>query len=296
MTAYPPALAAHLHHEITTVCHCWRVTRRDGSVLGFTDHDRPLTVGGVICRPHSGFSASEATQALGLAGDVVDVGGALSSDDLTDDDIERGLYDDATVETLLVNWRDPESAALLRVGTVGAITRRGAHFVAELKGTNHALDRVAGRRASRSCDAMLGDARCGFDLDQTGFRSQGTVLATQGARAVVVEGLAGFAGGWFAGGTVRWLDGPRAERVDHVAAHSLQSAGVVLTLQAADGPLPGAGNGLEVTAGCDKSLSTCKTKFGNALNFRGLPHLPGNDAAYGYVAQGAVFDGAPLVP
>ena len=33
-----------------------------------------------------------------------------------------------------------------------------------------------------------------------------------------------------------------------------------------------------VTAGCDKQFAaTCKTKFANATNFRGFPHMPGPD-------------------
>ena len=47
---------------------------------------------------------------------------------------------------------------------------------------------------------------------------------------------------------------------------------------------------------CDKRFATCKAKFANALNFRGFPHLPGNDAAYGYVVEGGEFDGGPIVP
>ncbi len=45
MSAWPEMLAAHLAREVTTVCHCWRLTRTDGWVAGFTDHDRPLIVG-----------------------------------------------------------------------------------------------------------------------------------------------------------------------------------------------------------------------------------------------------------
>ena len=38
--------ADHLAGTVTTVCHCWRLRREDGTVLGFTDHDRPLFVDG----------------------------------------------------------------------------------------------------------------------------------------------------------------------------------------------------------------------------------------------------------
>jgi uncharacterized phage protein (TIGR02218 family) len=32
-----------------------------------------------------------------------------------------------------------------------------------------------------------------------------------------------------------------------------------------------------VSAGCDKSHRTCRAKFANIANFRGFPHMPGND-------------------
>ncbi len=32
-----------------------------------------------------------------------------------------------------------------------------------------------------------------------------------------------------------------------------------------------------VSAGCDKHFATCQAKFANTVNFRGFPHMPGND-------------------
>ena len=89
MTIYPEALAAHLEGAVTTICHCWRLTRRDGVVKGFTDHDRRLTVDGTPFEPLTGFSATEARDTLGLAVDTVDVEGALSSDEIDEADIAR---------------------------------------------------------------------------------------------------------------------------------------------------------------------------------------------------------------
>jgi len=37
------------------------------------------------------------------------------------------------------------------------------------------------------------------------------------------------------------------------------------------------GEAVNLVAGCDKQLSTCTAKFSNAVNFRGFPHMPGND-------------------
>jgi len=49
-----------------------------------------------------------------------------------------------------------------------------------------------------------------------------------------------------------------------------------------------------VTAGCDKRFETCRMKFANAINFRGFPHLPGNDFVAAYAVPGEPgHDGSP---
>jgi uncharacterized phage protein (TIGR02218 family) len=296
VSLYPPGLAAHLEGEVTTVCHCWRLTRTDGTVLGFTDHDRPLTAAGTAFQPRTGFSATEARDTLGLAIDTVDIEGALSSAEISEADIAAGLYDDATVETLLVNWRDPTMATVLRSATVGRIARRDGAFVVELKSRMHALDQVNGRSLARRCDAELGDQRCRFDLDRDGYSAAGAVVSATTPELLRVSGLDGFPGGWFAHGVLDWSGGALAGRRSRITGHTKSEGGVDLALQPGDLPGPGAGDNFVVRAGCDKSFAICKAKFSNALNFQGFPHLPGNDAAYGYVVDGNVFDGGPLVP
>jgi uncharacterized phage protein (TIGR02218 family) len=296
LTVYPEALAEHLGRDVTTTCHCWRLTRADGAVTGFTDHDRPLTVDGTLFEPETGFSASEARDTLGLAVDTVDVEGALSSARISEADIAAGLYDRATVETLLVNWRAPQDFARLRKATIGKIVRSDGRFVAELESLAHALDKPSGRYVTRACDAELGDARCGVLLDHPDYAGAGAVLAVETAEMVAVSGLDGFATGWFSHGTISWTTGGRAGRRERIVGHRKDTAGVTLTLRPGGGPAMATGDAFTMKAGCDKSFATCKAKFANALNFRGFPHLPGNDAAYNYVADGGKFDGGPVVP
>jgi uncharacterized phage protein (TIGR02218 family) len=296
LSAWPETLAAHVSREVTTVCHCWRLTRTDGWVRGYTDHDRPLTVGATLYAPQTGLAASEARDTLGLAVDTVDVEGALSSDDISEEDIAAGLYDGASVETFLVNWRQPSDFVLLRKATVGKITRADGRFVAELESLVHSLDRPHGRYVSRSCDAELGDARCGFDLDNPDFTGTGTVEAHEAPSTLIVSGLDGFDAGWFAHGVLTWATGANAGRSERVEEHRKDATGTTLVLRPRAGFAAAEGDTFSLVAGCDKKFATCKAKFANALNFRGFPHLPGNDAAYGYVVDGGNFDGGPVVP
>ncbi len=46
------------------------------------------------------------------------------------------------------------------------------------------------------------------------------------------------------------------------------------------------GDTFRVTAGCDKRFATCRNRFANAVNFRGLPHVPGNDFVVSYAIAG----------
>ena len=53
---------AHLATGNTTRALCWRVERADGEVFGFTDHDAPITFGGLTYEARSAFEGSELSE------------------------------------------------------------------------------------------------------------------------------------------------------------------------------------------------------------------------------------------
>jgi uncharacterized phage protein (TIGR02218 family) len=165
MKTFSPALAEHLAGGATTLCNCWRITRADGVALGFTDHDRTIPFDGLDYEPATGLDASEAVAHAGLQVGGLEVTGALSSERISETDLKAGLCDNARVETWLVNWSDPGERHLMRVGSIGEVKRDQNTFVAEIRSLSHALDQASGRLFRATCDADLGDARCGIDLD-----------------------------------------------------------------------------------------------------------------------------------
>jgi len=48
-------------------------------------------------------------------------------------------------------------------------------------------------------------------------------------------------------------------------------------------------------ATCDRSFATCREKFNNGVNFRGFPHIPGNDALMRYPEAADALEGRPRV-
>lgn len=276
MKSLPPTLQAHLDSGVTTLAWCWRLTRRDGSRLGFTDHDRDLAFDSTTFAAATGFTASDIKDQVGLAVDNLEVESALSADALSEDELAAGLYDDARVEIWRVNWQDTSQRVMMRSGSLGEVRRAGAAFSAEVRGLAHYLQQPKGRLFQYACDADLGDARCGVDLDSPAFKSTGTVIAASSQRRFTASGLAGFTDGWFTRGLLTFTSGANAGRSQEVRRHTLASPVMIELWQPfALAILPD--DTFTVTAGCDKQFATCKAKFANGVNFRGFPHLPGND-------------------
>jgi uncharacterized phage protein (TIGR02218 family) len=277
MKTLPPALQAHLDTGATTLCWCWRLARRDGTTLGFTDHDRDLVFDATTFEAAAGFTASEMRDSVGLSVDNLEVSSALSSERLSEADLAAGLYDDARVEIFRVNWVSPEDRVLMRSGSLGEVRRSGSAFTAEVRGLAHYLQQPKGRLYQFTCDADVGDARCAVDLDLPAYRGEGTIAAVLAERRFAASGLDAFADAWFARGLLRFTSGAADGQAVEVKAHGKSGGIVTLELWAhVRGPLV-VGQTFVVTAGCDKHLATCKAKFANASNFRGFPHMPGND-------------------
>lgn len=286
MRTIPPALQSKLDSGITTLCRCTIVTRRDGVVLGFTDHDEDVVLGEVVCRAGTGLAGSEAISRLGLAVDGTEISGALADDSLTEADLSAGRFDAASVETHLVDWSEPALGVLISKGTLGEVRREGQAFAAEIRGLAETLSQESGRLYTASCSADLGDARCTVDLDGPAFRGEGTIAAVIGTSSLVASGLDAFDEGWFTAGKVSWTSGANAGLAVEVKRHRRDGDLVVLELwQAMPEPLT-EGDTFVVTAGCDKRFSTRHTRFANAVNFRGFPHIPGNDFVVRYAVDG----------
>lgn len=289
MRDIPSAFAAHLAGGVTTLCRCWSLRRRDGVALGFTDHDRDLTLSGLVHEARTGLDAAEASAESGFAVSGGDVAGALSALGLTEADIAGGLYDGASVETWLVDWAEPGTRLLLDVGTIGEVRREGDAFVAELRGLAHRLDAERGRTFRATCGADLGDGRCRVDL--AAWRTTGRVTGLPEPATLAVALAGSFADGLFTGGTLTWTAGANAG----LKADVRLQLDALLELWTAPPRPVAAGDAFSLTAGCDKRLATCRDRFANAVNFQGFPHMPGNDAVMRAVpGSEPVLDGGSL--
>jgi len=269
------ALAAHLAGEVTTLATCWRLERADGWVRGFTDHDRELVVDGLTYVASTGFLPSAIKTGSDLSVDNLDVDGFLDDAALRTEDLMAGLFDGARIEVFIVNWADiAQGRLLLRKGYLGEIKRADQRFSTEIRGLSNRLQQTAGNLYSRLCRVDLGSAQCGVALGpRTDTYSVTQVIAADTVRIVTAR-----ATGFFTFGKATFTTGANAGAVNEVLLHDGQTIRLFV-------PMPRpivVGDQIVLVAGCDKTPETCNAKFANILNFRGEPHIPGNDKVFSY--------------
>lgn len=286
-------LQARLDSGATTLCRCWKVERRDGRVYGFTDHDEDLSFGEVLFKASSGLDATALQASTGLSVDNGQVMGALSDAGVTETEIRAGRFDRARIEHWLVDWTRPELRTLMFVGSFGEIRRKDRAFEVELRGLAEALNTPVGRTLQRKCDRRLGDEKCRVDREAARFAASAMVEEMESRGVILASGLDGFSDGWFTAGTVIWTSGGNVGDRALVKADGLTAAGLRrVAFWREAGVTISAGDQFRIYAGCDRSAETCRAKFDNFLNFRGFPHIPGDDWVAAYPKNGEVHDGS----
>ena len=290
------ALHTHLQTGSTTVARAWYIERRDGIGLGFTDHDVDLSFDNMLFRAAAGMTAKVLHQTSGLAVDNTEALGVLVDDRISEQDINAGLYDLASVQSWLVNWQNPDERKLIFKGSVGEIRRQGHAFDAELRGLTEALNQVQGRVYQHQCTSIVGDdTGCGVNLDDPQFHMRAGVLQVPDRHSIVLDAAGDFAAGWFTRGRMTIETGAGASVVAWIKQDTIENGTRVVQLWEDLRANLQLGDQILLHAGCDKTPGTCKAKFGNLLNFQGFPFIPGEDWLVSVPIRAGQNDGGALV-
>jgi len=270
---------AVLEQAVTALAVCWRLSRADGVVLGFTSHDHDLVIDGVVFRATPGMTPSAVTQTDSLEGDSMSLEGVLDVAAITAADLAAGRWSGAVVEVLVCDWSDPGAGFLcLSRGRIGELARPGfaatGAFQVELVSDLEVVDDVLPVRLSPICRSDLGDRQCGVDLDR--LRRIWAVSGGGGSRLTLAPGLV--AADRFRGGRLRFVRGP----LTGIDRNIVEVIGSELRLDAAVPERGLSGAWVRLTQGCDKRISTCRDQYRNVLAFGGEPHVPGTDALLRY--------------
>jgi len=264
--------------DLETVATFWRVLRRDGVTLGFTSHDGDLWFDGVVHRAAPGMVPSSIRRTADFEPDSAEVQGALSHESITATDLAEGRFDGAQIRIGLVDWETGEREILYR-GSIGSVVEEDGRFSAELVSRKAELQRDPVPRTSPGCRAEFCGPGCSLPAVQ--YTHEATLQAVNLAANRVTLAMSA-PSSIFAGGTLRWLEGPHAGMAMQVLA--LFGEALVLDTPLSASLFPGSRAVLR--EGCDHTIHTCAQRFANAVNFQGEPYLPGNDHITRYPTPG----------
>lgn len=287
MKSCSSGLASHIAQEVTTLATLWKITRKDGVVLGFTDHDEdiiyPPNPSGLLYQAATAYSRSALRASDNLDVQNMQLDGIIESDSISDDDIRAGRYDYPQVEIRMVNWQDLSQGSVGEptfIGIGGQIELKEFMYSLELRGLGQLLTQTEGDLYSPSCRVDLGDpATCKVDL--AALTQTGEVATVADNRTLFCTGVVAD-DGYFDGGLLTWLTGANAGLSMEVKQwiSGTPAAEIVLMLKMLLDIQPG--DTFTIAPGCDKNVLTCKNKFSNVINFHGEPDVPGRDFMLSY--------------
>ncbi len=270
------ALKAHMALGSTTMALCWKATLTNGTIVTATAHDRDIVFDGLTYLSTAAYTPSDVESGADMAPDNLEVEGFLASPHITAADVHTGIWDYAAIEIFEVNYRDLTMGRnRIRSGTLGEVKSGFAMFRAELRGLMQAYSRRIVRLIQATCDADLGDARCGVNLNAGSptMTVTGTIDSVASNRQFT-DAARNEAADWFTAGKITFTSGLN----NGLSMEVKQSTALgVITLHEAMPFNIVAGDTYSMYAGCQKRMAEdCIAKFDNVVNFRGFPHLPGS--------------------
>lgn len=276
LTVEQPYGIPWMQSEIVHSAWCWKITRRDGVMLGFTSHDTDIEYNGVVYKAATGFAPSSVSTTGDMSVDNLDAEGMLRSDSLTAEDLRKGIYTNAAIEVFLINYQNlKDEVFLMRRGVLGEVTYGKNGFKAEIRGLMEAYQQQAGKVYQKNCRTCLGSKECGVYLPYWTFEGKVTGISEDGSFVIDVKKENDF----FSYGVITWKTGLNAGSQMEVKKYNANGKTELF--------LPmnftvGIGDTFSIVAGCDSNATTCRNKFNNLVNFRGEPYIIGNSYSASY--------------
>jgi uncharacterized phage protein (TIGR02218 family) len=273
MRTISAALEAHFGQDVTTLAVGWIITRTDGTTFGYTNLDVPYELSpGLTLQPKTDISSVQ--QGTSGSVDNLDLFIPFESAAMVHEDIENGLYDGAELFLFMFNYKDLSGDIMPIIrGTLGVSSVNDTGATLEFNSLADKLNTKIMEVATYECPALLGDAICKVVL--AGYTVSGAVDEVTDNAQFTATGSLSATDNYYQYGVLTWATGDNAGKKIEVKKYTGSTKAIELMF-----PMfydIAAGDTFSVVAGCDKLFSTCRTKFSNYKNFRGRPHIPGED-------------------
>ena len=292
MKALTPALKALLATKSFLKADLYDFTLIDGTVLHYTSYDIPLTVGTSPAIKYTAhelqIQRSNISQKSDLSVDTMNlncfpIAGATIKGLPVIEAIKCGMLDGATV-ALHKCFMNPANESVVGTvsnfffGRVGEIQAGRTAAVIPVNSITELLDTQTPSRVYQpQCIRQLYDTCCG--VSKAAHTASGSVTANKGIgdpsttiipTTITTSASPLIASGHYDLGIITFTSG-----ANNGFSRSISSwdGGTVLVFE----PFPFTpliGDTLTLSAGCDKTMAMCQTKFNNLASFRGTPFVP----------------------
>lgn len=247
-----------------------KITLLNGNVLAFSTSDKDIIYDGVLYSAENGITQSAQTSSSTLSVDTTDLEGMLNPDLFDEADIAGGGFNGSKYELYSINYEHTEwGAYVLDSGILGDLNTTTTGFKFELRSYTQVTDTEIGRIFMPSCDANLGDSRCRVDLNA--YKKDGSVVSSD-YNFFIIDTSRTEDDGWWNGGLIKFTTGDNRLLTCEIKSY-IKSTGRI-DFQANFPYKIKAGDQYIISPGCDKTISTCKSKYNNVINFRGTPQVP----------------------
>lgn len=266
-----------------TIATCVQLTTKSGEVFGFTNHDTAITVSGTVFKATPGLSDVKMNIRDNAEVSNQEVSGGWVVD-LDEQELQSGKFDNAEFEVFIVNWAaivggvlDTVNNKLIKLkGNTGILQWSEDGFRVDIHNMMKRLGKSMGFTSTANCrhklfsqfdDTLVGACT----LNPVTYTVTGTVTAEVASKLKFTASGITQASGYYTGGTVTFTSG-----LNNGNSYTVKSYdGTNVTLYLPSGYSIQVGDTFEITAGCDKTFTTCKNKFNNEINFGGFPHIKG---------------------
>lgn len=282
ITQVPVLVLADNKPCIQRWAQCWKITRLDGVVLGFTTHDEAINYANTEFSPCGSLdgSAMEIRASLGEIGDQ-ELSGLITDSRVTAADLAGGVYQGAHVEVWLYPWSNSGGEIPVKLGDsiIGSVTQGETSYTAQALSLGELLsERALLETVTPTCRYIFGDARCTVDLVplQHDGAATGIVLPSTRINAsarVFNDSAVADADGYYDGGRLVWLTGANAGQSSEIKSYAAQQ---FIVWDPFLNPIQ-IGDTYRATPGCNLSKTDCKDRWSNYINFGGFPDIPGQD-------------------
>ena len=254
-------------NSVNNYAICLYIQLFNGEKLRFTNYDSDIIIKERTYIANTILTYKSVEKNSELSKENNEIFGIINDTYFKQEDIIKGKLNNVYVEIFLINASDLNSDKLIiNQGYINNIKITDNKFVANISSIQNKLNKKITYSFSQHCRAQFCDKKCALEEDNYTFHGMITKIISNN---IFYDSKRNEENFYFNFGKITFLSGINSglcfqiknfidNEIELISSH-------IYKLKI--------GDRYSIIAGCDKYFSSCTTKFGNALNFRGEPYI-----------------------